>query len=526
MKKTMLWSVLVLLCVAGCLEIEVDESAGRIAISGGDVNVSGVILQLVADRGWKQERAGSHTSSTSSVRTGVRVSTQDGVTLPGKSHAESSQSYIHAKTASEEIVRFDVDKATGRPTVVRIGVDDGAAVSVEEVTADLARRLQQRARREPIRGPLAIHIDLPADESIGLTRFEGEWTARGDWTYPSSHAQFEIREGKGRRRNHSIYVEGSAPWKARGRSEEEGPVSFRLDRSAGSMLFEGQRWSGGGSGTVTFEPNEAYIAELSELVGARPDVGEVLTLFFRDLDLDYARQIKQVLADELTLADLLTLSNYHVPADYITGIRKAGYGFSVEQIVQLRNYHVPLETLKGFKQAGYDFSADQLIRIRNYHVGVEDFTGFRSAGYDFSIDEMIKVRNYHIPVEFARTLHEAGFRYDLDKLIKLRNYHVPPEYIIAFQRGGYDLSVDEIIKARNYHVSADDAIRLKETGYHFSLDDLISLRNYHVPMDFIIQVHDPRYENFTARELIDFRQRHITAEQINRIRASKQTTQP
>jgi len=525
MNRTALWLVLALLCIGGCLEIRTDEGEGRIEISGGDVDVERAILQLMADRGWKQERAGSHTSSTSSVRTGLGVSTRKGITLPGRSREESSQSYVHARTANGKVVQFDVDRATGQPTVVRIQADEGAGVSVARLVADLSQRLQPGTRSKGARGPLTIRIDLPAGESTDPNRISGTWTAQGDWSDSSSHIQFEIGHDGRPGRRHSVYVEGSAPWRTRGASEE-GSFRFRLDRRAGFMLFEGQRRPGGGSGTVTFEPNEAYIDQLAGLVNVRPDADEALTLFFADLDLGYARRMEQSLGSDLTLENLLKLSSYNIPADYVEGIREAGYAFPVEQVIKLRSYHVPLEVLQGFKRAGYEFSADELIRIRSYHVGLDHFIAFRDAGYDFSIDEMIKAKSYHLPVEMARALHEAGFRYDLDQLIRLKSYHVPPEYMIAFKRAGYDLSVDEIIKARSYHLNVDHAARFKEAGYDFSLDELINLGSYHVPVEFIVQVHDSRYENFTARELIDFHQKRVSAETINKIRASKREIQP
>lgn len=525
MKRIALWLVLALLCIGGCFEIRTDEGQGRIEISGGEVDVNRAIRQLMADRGWTHERAGSHTSSTSSVRTGFGVSTRKGVTLPGGSREESSQSYVHARTANGKIVQFDVDRATGQPTVVRIHAEEGARVSIPRLVADLSQRLRPKARSRAARGPLTIRIDLPAGKSVDPNAISGVWTAQGDWSDSSSHIQFEIGGDGEPKHRHSIHVEGSAPWRTSG-GGDEGPFRFRLDRHAGFMLFEGQRWSGGGDGTVTFEPNEAYLEGLAGLVNVRPNVDDALTLFFRDLDLDYARRIKQSLGGELTLADLLKLSGYSIPADYVEGIRAAGYAFPVGQIIKLRSYHVPVDVLQGFKRAGYDFSADELIRIRSYHVTVEDFTAFRDAGHDFSIDEMIKAKSYHLPAEMARTLHEADFRYDLDQLLKLRSYHVPPEYMIAFKRAGYDLSVDEIIKARSYHLDAGHAARFKEADYDFSLDELIKLKSYHVPVEFIVQVHDPRYENFTVQELLDFHQKRIGAETINKIRAAKRQTQP
>jgi hypothetical protein len=58
------------------------------------------------------------------------------------------------------------------------------------------------------------------------------------------------------------------------------------------------------------------------------------------------------------------------------------------------------------------------------------------------------------------------------------------------------------------------------------LDELIRLQNYHVPTNFIVQLHHPDYENFTADELIDFHQKHLSAETINKIRTAKRHAQP
>ena len=208
------------------------------------------------------------------------------------------------------------------------------------------------------------------------------------------------------------------------------------------MVLEGRDSHPGAGGTVTFEPNAAYVKELTRIAPPGPTTSELLELFCWPVDLNYARQMKQALAGALTFPDLRMLSNYHVAPDYVGGSRAAGYAFSVEQLVRLANDHVPLETLRGFKQAGYDFSVDQFLQIRNHRVSVEDAGRFRQMGYDFS------------------------------------------------------------------------------------LDDLIKLRNYGVPAPFITQLHDPAYENFTADELIDFHQKRISAEAINKIRTAKRKTQP
>ncbi len=515
MKKIALSLVVALACVGGCLEIETHEEEGLIQISGGNANVHGAITELMRDRGWQHEQAGSENSSVATTRRGLFSTTKK---------EASAHSWTEARTSDGKLVRFEVASTTGQPTEVRISVEEGASVSTAEVTADLARRFRQQARPRRANESLALRIDSFARSTAEPNTYAGHWTASGDWDYPGGFLRLEIDQEGGDVEHHSLYVEGAAPWQASGSGERT--VNFKLERPAGVMVFEGQRSADGGSGTVTFRPHAAYLDEISRLVNTTPDVDDALTLFVHNLDLGYARQMKEALGDKVTLNDLVRLSNFHIAPDYARGIRQAGYKFSAEEIIRLNNFHLRLDMLRGFKQAGYDFTVDELIRVNNFRLNVEQFTGFRDAGYDFSIDEMIRVNNFRIPVETARTLHAAGLRYDLDELIRLNNFRIPPDYVVTFKQGGYDFSLDDIIRARNFRLSAEEAVRLKKLGYRFSLDDLIRLRNFRVSVEFMTQVHDPQYENFTAEELIGFQQRRLSAEDINKIRASKRKVQP
>jgi len=527
MKKVTCWLVLPMLCMAGCIRIDTRTKAhvndDRIEVTATGIEVSQAIDQLIAARGWTSEGGGARTVSTSSVRTGFRVSTRDGVQLPEKRRSESAETWIYARTETGKVVHFEISQTDGRLFAIRVGVEDGAPVSEAEVAADLAQRLHVPAQpRHPKRGPLTIQLDPFGKSPTDPNAYTAHWAARGDWPYPAEYVQFEVRGEDRGSRSYSIHIASPTTWSVLEGDSTPESTRVRLARPAGVLVLEGQQSAA--DGVATLEPNATYVAELTRIVRTPPGMSELLELFFRPIALDSARQMKQVLADELTLLNLLRLSSYHVSADYVQGSRDAGYMFSVEQLVRLTNYHIPLETLRGFKQAGYSYSVEEFIRIHNYHLDVKDFTGFRDAGYDFSIDEMIRARNYHVPVEMVRTLHEAGLQYTLDEIIKLRNYHVSPEDIIAFRRAGYPLSVDDLIKAKNYHVDAQDAARFKQIGYDFSLDDLIKLHNHRVPTEFIIQLHHPDYENFTADELIGFHQKRMSAETINKIRAAKRKT--
>jgi hypothetical protein len=530
MKKAMWIAVLPLLCTAGCIRIDTGvrthEDGGRLEVAGANGDVNQAIRQLIADRGWTNIGEGARNGSFSSFHTGPGSVTETEEVPPGVHRASYSESWINARDNDGRVVHFNVRHTNDRRATVQVSIEGGSRAACREVAADLTRRLHPHANVGRDHSPLTICLDSFTPKASEPNSYEAHWTAPVDRSYPGDFVSFEWRDYDGGTRHCTIHLDDPAPWRALDQDAAKGSVHIRWERPAGVLILEGDRAGATASGMATFAPTAAYVDEMAKLVSTKLGIDQRLTLFFDPVDLDYARQIQRAIGDELTLHGLLTLSHYHVSPEFIRGSREAGYALSVEEIVRLTNYHIPLETLRGFKKAGYDFSVEQLIRIRNYHLEIEDFTGFRAAGYDLSIDEMIRAKNYHVPVEWVRALRDAGYRYNLDEIIKLRNYHVSPEEIVGWDRAGYKLSIDEIIKAKNYHLDADNAARLRQAGYSFTLDELIKLQNYHVPTDFIAQLHNADYENFTADELIDFHQKHFSADTINKIRTAKRHAQP
>jgi hypothetical protein len=515
MKKVVLGLVVALACVGGCLEVETHEEEGLIRISGDSVDVHGAIGQLISERGWQDRRAGAETSSVSSKGFGL---------FAHSSKEESSRSWMHARTSDGKLVKFEIATATGQPVEIRVNVEEGASASTAEVTADLAQRLRRNGSQAGSSQSPTIRINSLTPSATEPNTYTGSWTANGNWDYPGGLLQLELRRKGGSVEHHSLYVEGETPWRTSAR--EDGAIRFRLERPAGVMAFEGHKSAAGDSGIVTFRPDAAYVGRLSGLLGTPLDVDDALTLFIRNIDLNYARQVKDAFGDGLTFNDLLEFNTYRVSPDYVKSVRQAGYRFSASEIVRLNSFRIAPDMLGGFKRAGYNFTVDELIRINSFRLTVEQFTGFRDAGYNFSIDEMIRANSFRIPIETARTLHDAGFSFSLDELIRLNSFRVPPVYLITFKQAGYNLSLDEVIRAQSFRINAEDAARLKKMDYNFSLDELIRLQSFRVSVDFMTQVHDPQYENFTADELIQFQQRRVSAEEINKIRTAKRKVQP
>lgn len=370
---------------------------------------------------------------------------------------------------------------------------------------------------------LVITVEDLAADAAEPGRFSGTWSSRGCWDRDLSPSLYA-------RRQNSSYGNTISWDNFSGVSESmlvpgTHPLSFTVTLPAGRLDFTGRGGYCSGSGDVAVIMDARYLSELETLVAGSIDSNDRFQFLFSRLDLDYVRQMTEAAGRKLTFGELQRLSAYQIQPDLYRAMRQADETLTVDQIIKLKNYHVSPEYVQSFRAAGYDFSADELVKAKNYHLQAGDFVAFRAAGYDFSIDEQIKAKNYHVPASFPEALHEIGKQYSLDEMIKLRNYHVDPSFIGEFQEAGYEFDIDELIKAKNYHVNAGEAARLRKAGYNFSLDDLIRLKNYSVSADYMLALADPAYENFSAEELVRFRQRNISAEEITKIRSTRKQPQ-
>lgn len=298
-------------------------------------------------------------------------------------------------------------------------------------------------------------------------------------------------------------------------------MSFVVTLPAGALSFSGTGGPCYGSGEVIAKMDPHYLRELQSITADDLPADNPLVLLFSPLDIDYARQITEAAGEKLTFRDLRKLSDHRVEPEYFGGMRTADPSLSTDQVIHLKDYRIQPEFIRSFRQAGYDLSADELVKAKSYRLDPEDLGVFRSAGYEFSVDELIKAKSHRVPASFAAELSELDVRFTLDEMIKLRNYRIDPAFIKSFRQAGYDFDVDELVKAKNYRVNADEAAQLRKAGYRFSLDDLIRLKNHNVSADFMLAVAHPDYEPFTVDELARFRQRNLSAEDINRIRAKR-----
>ncbi|HML76081.1 MAG TPA: hypothetical protein PKB02_16445 [Anaerohalosphaeraceae bacterium] len=549
------------LFVVGCEPVEYEVQDNQIRVSGvSSKEIQNIVNEMYDRHGWVGKSV-SHFSKFTQIN-----------------RKKTSETTVTMSAVTEEGKPFSVEilEKTGQPVVVTIHSDPESQYTTQSVVQLLLGEINAVGFATTAPSYPGIRISDLARTAEGAS-FKGSWIAEGNWDSRVQIINFRIDKDGKSMIQYALGPDAIAEFKER----EAGtlPLDFTVSRPGGKMVFTGNREAVSDAavrgGTVVLEMDMAYLGRIGACVKESITDAQCIELFFQSLEADYAEQVVKAMGQKQALSDLLRLRNYQIESSMIEKVYAAGYRLGVDELIRVQNYQLSPEFMAGFKTAGYDFNLDELIRIKNYQL---DAKTFKDAGYHFSIDDQIRAKNYQIAPSFAAKLKEMGCNYSLDELIKVKNYQMTaeyiggfkklgcdykvddlvrlknyqitpeyvggfkklgcdytidelirlknhqilPDYIEAFQKIGTPLSIDNLIKARNYQVKPEDLKKYADAGYTFTLDEVIKLRNYSVPMEFIVGVHQDGYKNFTADELIAFRQKNISAAEIRKIRSGKE----
>jgi hypothetical protein len=530
--------LLISVMLTGCKPVKYQVKDNEIRVSGvsGD-QISQVVQKTFTRYHWtdmssEYSSSVSHTnfSKTSTIRRKLSTTTEEGKPLSVEILETNDQPVlvtIHSTPDSKYTTPFIIQQLLGDIHATGITVSNVPAIRIDN---------------------LALSEDAAS--------YHGTWIAEGDWNSPTPFINIQLQTDK-QVIQYTLDRRTITRFNVDNNDARHLPQDFTITTLAGKMQFSSTpqvEVSVVSGSTVIFDIDTEYRQTIQACVKESINDQQFLGLFFYPLDPAYAQQAVKAMEEKQSLSDLLRLKNHQIEPPFIEKVYAAGYHFGVDRLIRAKNHQVSPQFMAEFKNAKYDFTLDQLIRIKNYQLNADTFKTFRDAGYDFSIDEQIRAKNYQISAKTAARLKEMGCNYSLDELIRLKNYQltpdyigafkkldnnytidelirlknyrISPDYIEAFQKIGYTLSIDNLIKAKNYQVHPEDLTKYADAGYTFTLDEVIKLRNYSVPMDFILGVKQEGYENFTADELIRFRQKNIGAEEILKIRKKQNEPEP
>lgn len=285
-------------------------------------------------------------------------------------------------------------------------------------------------------------------------------------------------------------------------------VPFR--REAGTFNVEGICRRGVCGGTFTFEPSEAFAAELTKRGFARPTPEQQMSLAIADVGTAFLDDLSKNGYAKPDLPDLIRAAQHGVGPDYLRQMSALGYrAGSLDALVRLRDHGIDPQYIHGMADNGFaKLSIDDLVTARDHGVDPEYIKGMRELGFrQPDLKSLIDARNHGIDPEYVHGMEAHGYRLTLDEALVTRNHGVDPEYVEGMAALGYKgLTVDTLVQARNHGVDPEYIRSIADLGYkNEPLETLIRMRDHGVDAAYVRRVQQKGLGHLSVDELIQRR---------------------
>lgn len=274
---------------------------------------------------------------------------------------------------------------------------------------------------------------------VGSYVIVAQTSVSGDWRADSRQAKdgkiylsFERRTARGGRNQNGSNYEYSDLEGLTREQAENGKVSFRLVREAGTISCEGTFADGKGSGTFTFTPNRAFIDAMKS----------------RGFDFE-----KSAAKHDGDIEDrLFTAATVNVTTRLADDLLSANFGqLDVEDLFKAAIFHIDSQFMSEMKATGFP------------NLGMED---------------LVKARIFKIDAEYVRQVREMGFdKEDFEGLVKFRIFKVTPEFLNDLRTEGFnDLSAEQVVKFRIFNIDPEFIRKAKAEDPNVTVEDLVQMK--------------------------------------------------
>lgn len=300
---------------------------------------------------------------------------------------------------------------------------------------------------------------------VAQTPITGEWKAdsRSEKHEKDGKIQlsFERRSEKGGRNQHGSNfayadLQGLTPDQT-----QNGNVSFRLVREAGTVECEGTFVNGKGSGTFRFTPNSGYISAMRsrgfdfETTGTRNSdgmEGKLLSAALLNVTTALADDLKSVDLGPLDVGDLFKAAIFKVDSRFMAEMKASGFpGLKMEDLVKARIFKIDADFVRRVHEMGFvnkDF--EQMVKFSIFKVTPEFLSELRVAGFtNLSSEEVVKFRIFKVTPEILTDLRNEGFsNLSAEEVVKFRIFKIDREFIRQARIEDPNVTVEELVRMK------------------------------------------------------------------------------
>lgn len=269
---------------------------------------------------------------------------------------------------------------------------------------------------------------------VAQSAITGTWTAntreeKGD----KININFERRgDGTGRHQIGESFDYGDLQGLTSNQTQN-GKVSFRLVREAGTIQCDGSFADGRGSGTFTFVPNQGFIDAM------------------RSRGFDFERSTSRR-GDSDVIDRLFTAATVNVTTALADDLLAANFG---------------------------KLDVDDLFKAAIFKIDGKFMAEMKATGFpNMDMEDLVKARIFKIDAAYVRQVHEMGFENEgFEGLVKFRIFKVTPEFLADLKNVGFtNLSSEEIVKFRIFNIDSDFIRKAKAEEPNITVEQLVQMK--------------------------------------------------
>jgi len=221
---------------------------------------------------------------------------------------------------------------------------------------------------------------------------------------------------------------------------QNGKVSFRLAREAGTVAAEGSFTDGRGSGTFTFTPNMGFVSAMKA----------------RGFDLEQPDQNIKFNSDDndkTTVEErLLTAALLNVTTELADDLNSANFGkLDVGNLYSAAIFHVDSKFMSEMKNTGFP---------------------------DLKFEDLVKARIFNIDAEYVRQVKDMGLGItNFEGLVKYRIFKVTPDFLNELKTAGLtNISDEDVVKCRIFKIDGDFVRKARAADPNATVEDMVRMK--------------------------------------------------
>ncbi|HEY2847415.1 MAG TPA: hypothetical protein VGI80_06305 [Pyrinomonadaceae bacterium] len=221
---------------------------------------------------------------------------------------------------------------------------------------------------------------------------------------------------------------------------QNGKVSFRLSREAGTVDAEGSFTDGRGSGIFTFTPNMGFVSAMRS----------------RGFDFEQPQRSIKFNSednDRTTVEErLLSAALLNVTTALADDLNSANFG---------------------------KLDADDLFKAAIFHVDSKFMSEMKNTGFpNLKFDDLVKARIFKIDADYVRQVHDMGLGInDFEGLVKYRIFKVTPDFLAELKNAGLtNINDEEVIKCRIFKIDGDFVRKARSADPNATVEDMVRMK--------------------------------------------------